>query len=532
MHNTRRAIDCRPSRVTREMREQQLLQTGYRRGQDNIKKLFSNYFPGAEHGIMQGDWSTYLNTAVSVIRKDFKALCARSEQAYRTNAIARRAINILGQCIVGQGNRPYPVVRDAAGEPIEGINSQLSSDWERFNDQSIRNGTQELTDYQCQLLDFITICTYGSVLHNTVNSKKGSLLPFAFQSLKPYRLDFSKDTYYGTNSSIVDTKTIMHGMGLNEYGEPLRFYLEDGRTYEADKMSITFYPLETELYLGIPWLTPVLPQVWDHQQLFDDKMKQSRIGSRLGVKTGKRDAGDINNLLNKDTNGNDYFDLDFLGFYMGNDKPEPISMTDPISDTFKALIDMQMQYIAIGLGFSYQLFTTDLADATFSSARMNKINDSVGFSCLNKWFIKARNQKRWEKFVYWEVLTGRLAKYGVSLTEYNRDPWFFNQCFHLPMEGEAWVDPLKDIQALILAYKTGQITYQEICSKTGKHWKATLKQLAVERKELIGSGMSHLLPENISAKAPAGDAYAEPATNDSNTDPTNEEDNKNENTKP
>jgi len=94
-------------------------------------------------------------------------------------------------------------------------------------------------------------------------------------------------------------------------------------------------------------------------------------------------------------------------------------------------------------------------------------------------------------------MTGRLSQYGVTMSEYKRDPWFFNQCFHLPMDGQEWVDPLKDIQAIILAYKTGQITYQEICSKTGKHWKSVIKQLQAEKKILSEAGLQNLLPENV-----------------------------------
>jgi capsid protein len=268
-------------------------------------------------------------------------------------------------------------------------------------------------------------------------------------------------------------------------------------------MSLCFYPIETEQYLGLPWLTPVLPQIWDDQQLFDDKLKQSRIGARLGVKISQHDVGAVTDLLATDSSsGDEYFELDFQGFYGGKDKPEPISITDPIKDTFKALVDMTMQRVAIGLGFSYQLFTSDLSGANFSSARMNTINDSLGFRTLYKWFVKARCQRRWEQFVYSEVLTGRLSDLGVTMAEYQRDPWTFNQCFHLPMDGQEWVDPLKDIQATVLAYKTGQITYQEICSRTGKHWQSVLKQLEIERKEFESRGLQNLLPENIDKKEP------------------------------
>lgn len=492
-----------PSRVSQRQRDQRILQAGFKRGERAGVTKAMQYFPGASNGVLNADWSTGINSAIEMIRQDFSGLCGRSELAYRTSAIAKRAIDVLSYFVVGQGNRPYPTVRDANGESIDAINTILAADWERFNDQSIRNGTQDLTDYQAQQLDFRTIVTYGSALFNRVSSRKGALSPYAYQTLKPYRLDFSKDTLFGNYQDQLKKEQIIHGIAVNAYGEPLKFYFTDGNTYTPDNMQLCFYPIEAEQYLGLPWLTPVLPQIWDDQQLFDDKLKQSRIGARLGYKVSPRDIGGINNLLaTDDDSGEQYLELDFQGFVGTNDKPEPISMTDPIKDTFKALVEMSMQRIAIGLGFSYQLFTSDLSGANFSSARMNTINDNLGFRTLYKWFVKARCQRRWEQFVYSEVLTGRLAGAGVTMAEYNRDPWIFNQCFHLPMDGQEWVDPLKDIQATVLAYKTGQITYQEICSRTGKHWQSVLKQLEVERKEMESRGLSMFLPENIDQKQP------------------------------
>jgi lambda family phage portal protein len=502
--NMGRVINSRPSRIAKLERDLAIMQRGFSHGVGVGEKRAQMYYPGAANGVLQGDWSTKINSSISTIRSDFKYLCARSEGAYRGMAVARRGINILTQYIVGQGNRPYPAIRDANGEPIEVLNSILAADWERFNDQSIRNGTQELTDYQAQALDFITLAVYGTVFLNKINSRKGSLLPYAFQSLKPYRLDFSKDTIYGGNYEEMPEKKIVHGIEINDYAEAQRFYFDNGRIYSADQMQMMFFPLETEQYLGVPWLTPVLPQVWDNQQLFDDKIRTSRIGAKLGMHMGKKDASGIAALLqNAGQTDAEYIELDYQGMYLGGEKPEPITITDPISNTFEPLIKMQMQYVAIGLGFSYQLFTSDLTGANFSSARMNKITDNAYFRSLYKWYVKARCQRRWEQFVQMEVYAGRLARAGVGVTEYQRDPWFYNQCFHLPMDSEGWVDPLKDIQALQMAYKLGQITYQEICSYGGKHYRAVIKQLQKERTELTDAGLKNLLPENINNVQPA-----------------------------
>jgi capsid protein len=222
------------------------------------------------------------------------------------------------------------------------------------------------------------------------------------------------------------------------------------------------------------------------------------MGAKLGIKFSPQDKQGVDTLLQSSGTGYDYIELDSPGLFFGKDKPEPISMTDPISDTFKPLVDMIMGYIAMGMGFSYQAFTTDLNGANFSSARTNTIGDNRTFTGAFKKFVDYCGKPKWHKFVEWEVMTGRLSEFGITPSAYARDPWYYNQSVWLPMDYQEWVDPLKDQQALILMYKTGQITYRELCARSGKNISTQIKEIAEERKDLIASGLDHLLPENIS----------------------------------
>ena len=466
-------------------------------------RRISNYHPGADTGIIRGDWINSTKSITSVISEDFQKICARAENAYRTDAVTKRVISILASFIVGEGNQPTPSVRMNNGEMVEGVNNQLSSDWERFNDEGIRNGTMHLTMYQGQWLKCVTMLTYGSVIQNLIRSRKGSLLPFSFQVLKPTRLDFSKDNYLNSNSKEIDVSNkILHGMKLNKYGEALGYYF-DGENFmrNADNIDLTFFPIETEQYLGLSWLTPILPAVHDRQQLLSDKLKISRIAAKLGIQMPRNLQEGIEGLTETSDTGESYLDLDFQGLFFSDGVVTTIPITDPIADTFEPLIKMTMQEIAMGAGFSYQRLTSDLQDANFSGARTNTIADKKFFNQLFRFFVKSSHQLDWNRFVEWEAFVGRLEKHGVSYSKYLDNPWYYNQCYWLPRSGEDWVDPLKDAQALILMYKTGQITYQQLCSMAGKNYKSIIKQLAKEREEITAAGLEHMLPENISTSA-------------------------------
>lgn len=494
----------RPSAVTRSEHQRRVLNNAFERGIE-IGRRRSMYGSGADTGIIRGDWRTTITQISSVIRDDFTKVCARAEELYRTYPVARRAITLFCNSVIGTGARPYPAIRYANGEQPKLVNERLANDWERFVDQGIRNGTVKTSYYESQVIEFITMAVYGSVLSNVVNSRSGSLLPYSFQLLKPTRLDFSKDTMFEYNNKLtsVDSKKVIHGIEINNYAEPVRFHLQnEPDPYSVDRMQLAFFPIETEQYLGLSWLYPVMCAMWDHDQLFADKMKQSRIGAKLGIKAAREDKAGLETLLKTDSGtGSSYLDLEFQGLYLGKDKPEPIAITDPISDTFKPLVDMIMGYIAMGMGFSYQAFTTDLQGANFSSARTNTIGDNRTFTGAFKKFVDYNGKPKWEKFVGWEVMTGRLAEYGITPSAYKNDPWYYNQSLWLPMDYQEWVDPLRDQQALILAYKTGQITFRELCARSGKNLSTQVKELAEERADLIASGLNHLLPENVSINA-------------------------------
>jgi lambda family phage portal protein len=467
------------------------------------RRATMSYHPGAEGGVLRGDWTTTTKSATSIIREDFKTICARAEYAYRTDSVTRRAVNVLANMVVGQGIKPYPSVKlMGSGDMVDGINYQLAADWDRFNDQGVRNGTMNITMYQAQLLKFITMVIYGSVLQNKIKSRPGSILPWAFQILKPTRLDFSKDTFINNNLSEQIVNNIIHGMKLNAYGEAEQYFFEgENFSRNAADIDLTFFPIEAEQYLGISWLVPVLPAIYDRQQLFFDKMKQSRIGARLGMQIPKDMQEGIQGLYTTDTDGNQYVDLDFQGFAASDRDIKPISFTDPIADTFEALVRMEMIEIAIGMGFSYQRLTSDLQGANFTSGRINNIGDIKYFNVLFKQFTKSSSQFDWNRFVEWEAFTGRLLKYGVGYSQYLSDPWYYSQCYWLPKDREEWVDPFKDAQALLLLYKTGQITFQEMCSRSGKNYRSVIKQLKTERAELIDAGLESMLPENVSTSS-------------------------------
>jgi capsid protein len=316
------------------------------------------------------------------------------------------------------------------------------------------------------------------------------------QIIKPTRLDFGKDSFFGTsNYEQPPSQMIVHGIEINAYGEPVRYYLEGvEKPVDAKNMLLNFYPIETEAYLGIPWLTPSLGNIFDNQQIFEDKLKQSHTLARLGVRLNKKDRDAFDYAADSTAdNGENFIDLDYQGFVTAEDGSlSPIKMDDSLRESFNPLVKHNLIQLGVGLGISHQVLTSDLEGMNFAASRANIINDNRHFRTLFKWYTKTVLQRRYERFVEMEIFQGKVP--GVTYQNFLDDPWYYTQCYWLPMDGEDWVDPLRDAEALKLLYGLGQVTYQEICAMSGKDYRSTYSQLKKERDMFEADGMSHLMP--------------------------------------
>jgi capsid protein len=225
----------------------------------------------------------------------------------------------------------------------------------------------------------------------------------------------------------------------------------------------------------------------------------------MGIWTEKEDRSDLADLVKTDTadeEDDQYMPIDKAFLMNTKKKPEAIQLSDDIGEGFETLVKMNILEVGIGLGFSYQLLTTDLEGMNFASSRANKINDSRFFRCLYKWVVKQCCQYQWEKFVEWEILTGKIP--GLGYSQFIQDSWIYTQAFWLP-EGDDWVDPYKDAQAAELYYKLGVMTFQQMCSARGLDHIAVLEQRRTEKALFNEYGLEEIQPAKLfeTSTAPA-----------------------------
>lgn len=434
------------------------------------------YFDAASQTRLRADWSTDNGTPYSNMSADLKKLINRSRLSTDNQALSEAIDNVFLSNVVHTGIKPEPVVKDDDGELMEDANAILRDGWERVNDQWDRTGYG--TYYEAQKLQLRTIINSGSVLVNTVPSRRGSYLPVSWELMEPDRLDWSRDTFHGT-SKWTDTpkaKQTQYGIDLDKYGVPERYWVEGIDTpFDAKNMDIRFVRRRPAQFIGVPWKAPVLTGLWDLDNLVEDKTIQSRIQSLIGFWFSKNDA----RTLIKGVDSNKRIVMEPGKHIYTEQEPKIIEPKGNLAETFDPLIRLIQRTIALGTGLSYQVATKDLQGMNFASSRANILEDRRIFRMMQLWLIKSALQRDYERYVYWMFASGKLAP--LTVMDYNRDSWRWTQAFWQP-PGWDWVDPLKDAKAAIELNKAKMLTLKEHYGSRGKNWRAELRQLAEEQK--------------------------------------------------
>ena len=138
---------------------------------------------------------------------------------------------------------------------------------------------------------------------------------------------------------------------------------------------------------------------------------------------------------------------------------------------------MQLHAVAAGVGLTYELLTGDLSQVNYSSIRAGLIEFRRRMEAL-QWqlIVPSLCQPVWSRFVELAQASGQLPE-GEITSEWTA-PRF-----------EA-VDPLKDIQADVLAVRAGVMTLKEAIARQGYDPAQVLAEIAATNAELDAAGIT------------------------------------------
>jgi lambda family phage portal protein len=432
--------------------------------------LLQRTYAGASKSKRLVNWMTNNSSINEDTYKALDILRARSRDLVKNDGYSQRAISAIQTNAVGTG-----ITADITknGKPDQRIQEL----WNNFADSTKCDAEGNLNFYGIQSLLMREVVESGECLVRKFPKKyKKGEIPFELKIIEPELLDSMKDT-----SGIIqenNSEIIFQGIKFNNRGRRLGFFLKDNyanlftKSYyvEAKEILHCFRVDRTSQARGVPWLTPVLLDLKDLGDYQDAELIRRKIASCFtgfihdidGFNTGD-ESEDEKNLQGEPMRPGT-FELLPPGKTITLSKPPNVTGYEEYTRTV-------LKKIAVGIGVSYEVLTSDLSQVNFSSARMG-------------WLEFQRNLESWR----WNILIPMFCNpvfnwflesinliHGIDIDKVKVD-W-------TPPRREM-IDPLKETKADILSIRGGIKTLDEVLREYGLNFNNTLKKISYNNNEL------------------------------------------------
>jgi lambda family phage portal protein len=453
-----------------------------------LGRIMERYYPAAELGAQRQDWNPSILVDQNILRLEYRRIFARAKRAYDTDPYAKAVVRVLQDQIVGRGISARARPLDKNMNPIPALADQINKYWPRFIEECFRPSGQHFYDIQYK---FIANCNIsGGMFINFVPSVKGSLLPFGFQQIDQSYLEFSHDNY-----AVAVLPLTCNGVRVDTFGEPQHYFFQDLVNWTffdlpANNMIHCFEKLHFNQFIGIPWLAPVLTTLWDLSQLQEDKLIASRVQAAIALWVEETSKWPSAGQKNDDGK----IEWSPGKIVKTRVKPEIIQATDSIKETFGALIQLYLGQVAAGMGVSYSEITTMASGTNFSAPRITVNDKRRHYKKQQDFIVRVLCKPVYRKFIQWCFLSGLIP--GKSIIDFRENAWGYSNAVWIPDKWD-WVDPLKDIEAVIAERDAGLSTDEEFCELRSKNRDDLYNTLEAEKKEREKRGITVIMKSTV-----------------------------------
>jgi lambda family phage portal protein len=394
----------------------------------------------------------------------------------RRNPWATNALDsFVGNCI-GVGIKPQSHHPDAS------IKAQIQALWLRWTDEADASG---LTDfYGLQALACRSVMEAGEcfIRLRPRLPKDGLSVPLQLQILEAEHLP-TWDTRLADNGNYVRAGIEFNGIGrrvayhlYKEHpGDALNplLSMEQVRV-PAESVLHLFRPLRPGQLRGQPWLTQVLIKLYELDQYDDAELVRKKTAAMFaGFVTKNAPEDQILGEGAADSSGASIAGLE-PGTMQVLLPGEDVKFSTPadVGASYETFIRVQLRSIAAGMGITYEQLTGDLTGVNYSSIRAGLLEFRRRCEQFQHQVIVFQMCRPiWQTWIDAAILCGSLPKQG-EVSSYYDVKW-------IP-PGFAWVDPLKDIRAQIMAVRAGFKSRAEVVSEQGYDANAIDREIAAD----------------------------------------------------
>lgn len=478
-------------------------------------------FGGASTSRLYSDWSVGGFSADFEGRGVRQILRWRARQLVNDNAYAHGFVDELANNVVGpRGIVLQAEITTALDELHDKTNDTLEEAWEDW-------GLPENCSADChdswvdvQKLVIQTIAVDGECF---IRKRRyyDNAHAFAVQFIDPDQVD----DWYSLLPSPGQNE-IRSGVELDENMRPVAYHIWTRHLSDSGQRIRQRVPASEILHLfvryranqtrGISWFAPVLTSV----KMFDGLEEAELVASRAS-------AAKMGFIVTKDP-------MNAAAGIDPDDDPETERLMEAAAGTLEELAPGQeiqtfdpqhpnavfkdftktiLRGIARGLGISYTAFTGDLESVSYSSIRTGLLPERDNWRAIQIWLYTQLHRRIYAEWVPLARLTGALSIDSRIASDLSEVCW--------KPRGWDWVDPLKDVQATILAIHNGLASRTDALDEEGKDIEDIYQNLEDEQDLAKQHGIEIDPAGSVRAPTKVEGDNTPPGNQDGNTPPSN-----------
>tara|TARA_R110000782_G_scaffold134431_1_gene226805 strand:- start:917 stop:2410 length:1494 start_codon:yes stop_codon:yes gene_type:complete len=440
-------------------------------------------YEGATKSRRGDGWTAYNGSenANSDIQKQLKILRERSIDGYKNNASVFKAIRTIQNNVIGTGIMPTPVNAETKLKPAE--IQKIKDEWKAWAESTECDFDSFFTQYGLQSLIMRNVAMQGEVFI-LKRRDSSSRHPIKLQVLAPHMVDNLKNSYMISERK---GNYIIQGVEFNSQGKRVGYWVFDHnpnneftmklepKFVSVDDMIHVFYKEFPEQVRGVPFGTATMLSMRDLADYKDAQLMLQKVAACHVAFTTKQEASD--SLGSLDTATGQEIDRMEPGIIERLAPGETVTFNNPPTpSSFSEYVSKNQQENAAGYGITYEQLTGDMGNVNFSSGRMGWIEAQRQ---VEDWqynmFIPQFCDKIWNWFI--EGL-----KIKMIINKNAQAEW--------TPQGREMIDPVKEMNGLILELKSGLISWTEACKRRGYNPDTLLEQMKNDKAMFEAAGIN------------------------------------------
>lgn len=454
-------------------------------------------FDGAKVDRLSSSWTVFSGSMDYELRTQLNNLRARARDLTQNNPYARKFVQQCSSNVVGPTGFDLKVrISETDANGKEKLDKLASDAIKKAFWQWAKRGNCDVTGYHSffdlQNLYIKTMARDGEILIRKVLGKDAGPFGFQMQFLDIERLDVMRNEELG-NGNIIKM-----GVEINPYGKPVAYWIRtkhpgdnpiysvQGSFFERVPANLIYHHFVSdrpEQNRGIPWLHAAMVELNNLGAYRESAIVAARVGAaKMGFITSP--DGDATALADdKDADGNLITEADPGQFPV---LPEGFGFTPFNPDyphaMFAEFNKACLRGIASAIGVSYNTLASDLEGVNFSSIRSGVLEERDNWMVVQNWMIENFLNDVFSTWLRMALLSGNVTMPNGSSLPASKFDKFNNGLW----QGRrwSWVDPLKDVQANVLAINNGLRSRTSVISDEGNDFDDVMNQLADEQEKI------------------------------------------------